>query len=120
MSDKRNGQILPSSESLAFELAAIYSSQDSERGPGMLEAEASADMLLMTQPFPAPTTTERPEAVLVRAVLNGERDRFARLYEMYAPMVHGILLARVPRGEVDDLVQDSFLHALRKLHTLRY
>jgi RNA polymerase sigma-70 factor (ECF subfamily) len=38
---------------------------------------------------------------------------------MYSPMVHGILLARVPRGEVDDLVQDIFLHALRKLHTLR-
>ncbi len=38
---------------------------------------------------------------------------------MYAPLVHGILLARVPRDEVDDLVQDIFLHALRKLHTLR-
>jgi RNA polymerase sigma-70 factor (ECF subfamily) len=38
---------------------------------------------------------------------------------MYAPMVHGILLARVPRSEVDDLVQDIFLHALKKLHTLR-
>jgi RNA polymerase sigma-70 factor (ECF subfamily) len=86
----------------------------------MLEAEATADMLLMTQPFTAPTVTEqRPEEMLVRAVLNGERDRFARLYEMYAPMVHGILLARVPRSEVDDLVQDIFLHALRKLHTLR-
>jgi RNA polymerase sigma-70 factor (ECF subfamily) len=119
MSDKRNGQILQSSESLAFELAAIDGSQDSERGAGMLEAEATADMLLMTQPFTAPIATERPEALLVRAVLNGERDRFARLYEMYAPMVHGILLARVPRGEVDDLVQDIFLHALRKLHTLR-
>jgi len=86
----------------------------------MLEAEATADMLLMTQPFMAPTATdERPEELLVKAVLSGERDRFARLYEMYAPMVHGILLARVPRGEVDDLVQDIFLHALRKLHTLR-
>jgi len=86
----------------------------------MLEAEATADMLLMTQPFTARPASERPiEVVLVEAVLSGERDRFARLYEMYAPMVHGILLARVPRGEVDDLVQDIFLHALRKLHTLR-
>ena len=89
----------------------------------MLEAEATADMLLMTQPFtasPIVEATEQPvEVGLVRAVLSGERDRFARLYEMYAPMVHGILLARVPRGEVDDLVQDIFLHALRKLHTLR-
>ena len=32
---------------------------------------------------------------------------------------HGILLARVPRSEVDDLAQDIFLHAFRKLHTLR-
>src|SRR5258707_12962246 len=94
--------------------------RDSQRGARMLEAEATADMLLMTQPFTARQASERPiEVVLVEAVLSGERDRFARLYEMYAPMVHGILLARVPRGEVDDLVQDIFLHALRKLHTLR-
>jgi RNA polymerase sigma-70 factor (ECF subfamily) len=86
----------------------------------MLKAEATADMLFMTQPFSAPEAIEQPlEVTLVKAVLSGERDRFARLYEMYAPLVHGILLARVPRGEVDDLVQDIFLHALRKLHTLR-
>ena len=42
-----------------------------------------------------------------------------RLYDLYAPLVHGILLARVPRAEVDDLVQDIFLHAFKKLHTLR-
>ena len=70
----------------------------------MLEAEASAGMLLMTQPFNAPAAVEQPiEVVLVKAVLNGERDRFSRLYEMYSPMVHGILLARVPRGEVDEM-----------------
>lgn len=85
----------------------------------MIEAEATADMLLMTQPFTARETEEPVEVALVRAVLDGEHDRFARLYEMYAPLVHGVLLARVPRGEVDDLVQDIFLHALRKLHTLR-
>jgi RNA polymerase sigma-70 factor (ECF subfamily) len=44
---------------------------------------------------------------------------FGRLYQLYAPLVHGILLARLPRSEVEDLVQDIFLHALRKLHTLR-
>jgi RNA polymerase sigma-70 factor, ECF subfamily len=33
--------------------------------------------------------------------------------------VHGILLARAPRSEVDDLVQDVFLFAWRKLDTLR-
>src|SRR5262249_19517918 len=77
------------------------------------------NMLLMTQPFRT-TENEQPiEVALVSEVLAGRHDRFARLYEMYAPMVHGILLARVPRDEVDDLVQDIFLHALRKLNTLR-
>jgi RNA polymerase sigma-70 factor (ECF subfamily) len=34
-------------------------------------------------------------------------------------MVHGILLARVPYRDVDDLVQDVFLVALKRLHSLR-
>jgi RNA polymerase sigma-70 factor (ECF subfamily) len=62
---------------------------------------------------------ESPEAVLVRAVLAGNQDMFGRLYELYAPLVHGVLLARMPRSEVEDVVQDIFLHALKKLHTLR-
>jgi RNA polymerase sigma-70 factor (ECF subfamily) len=86
---------------------------------------ATADMLLTSQ-----HETERSsagstapemavEVVLVKAVLDGDREGFARLYDLYAPLVHGILLARVPRAEVDDLVQDIFFHAFRKLHTLR-
>jgi RNA polymerase sigma-70 factor (ECF subfamily) len=59
------------------------------------------------------------ESTLVHAVLSGNRDSFGRLYKLYAPLVHGILLARLPRSEVEDIVQDIFLHALRKLHTLR-
>ena len=59
------------------------------------------------------------ESNLVHAVLSGNQDSFGRLYELYAPLVHGILLARLPRSEVEDMVQDIFLHALRKLHTLR-
>ncbi|HZH31292.1 MAG TPA: sigma-70 family RNA polymerase sigma factor [Pyrinomonadaceae bacterium] len=60
-----------------------------------------------------------PDAALVAAVRAGDRDAFGRLYDAYARMVHGILLARVPYGEVDDLVQDVFLVALRKLDALR-
>jgi RNA polymerase sigma-70 factor, ECF subfamily len=86
----------------------------------MYEAEVTADMLLMSPPLSqAEPATQSVEAMLVRAVLGGELDCFAKLYEMFAPMVHGILLVRVPRDEVDDLVQDIFLHALKKLHTLR-
>ncbi len=58
-------------------------------------------------------------AALVAAARGGDRAAFGGLYDRYARMVHGILLARVPRGEVDDLVHDVFLQALRRLHTLR-
>jgi len=87
----------------------------------MFELEATVDMLLPTPQAKASTDTPetRIEVVLVKAVLDGDRDSFGRLYDLYAPMVHGILLARIPRSEVDDLVQDIFLHAFRKLHTLR-
>jgi RNA polymerase sigma-70 factor (ECF subfamily) len=87
----------------------------------MFELEATADMLLMTPQAKASTDTPevKIEVVLVKAVLAGDREAFGRLYDLYAPMIHGILLARIPRSEVDDLVQDIFLHAFRKLHTLR-
>ncbi len=67
-----------------------------------------------------PQAKEFPdEADLVSAARDGNRSAFGRLYERYGRMVHGILLARVPRCEVDDLVQDVFMLALRRLHTLR-
>ncbi len=56
---------------------------------------------------------------LVAAAREGDRGAFGRLYERYARMVHGILLARAPVGEVDDLVQDVFVRAMRQVHTLR-
>jgi RNA polymerase sigma-70 factor (ECF subfamily) len=59
------------------------------------------------------------DASLVIAARDGNRTAFGRLYEKYGRMVHGILLARVPRPEVDDLVQDVFLLAMRRLPTLR-
>jgi RNA polymerase sigma-70 factor, ECF subfamily len=63
---------------------------------------------------------EEADAVsLVSAARDGDRGSFGRLYERYARMVHGILLARVPLAEVDDLVQDVFIQAMRQVHTLR-
>ena len=61
----------------------------------------------------------RDDGLLVEAARAGNRVAFGRLYERYARMVHGILMARVPRGEVDDLVQDVFVMALRRLSSLR-
>ena len=109
----------------------------------MYELEATANVLVMTGQgkasidrrhlevaptgaalavAPAPESVDAAESIesfIVRSVLAGDRDLFGRLYELYAPLVHGVLLARMPRSEVEDVVQDIFLHALRKLHTLR-
>jgi RNA polymerase sigma-70 factor (ECF subfamily) len=69
------------------------------------------------------TTTPAPEATgdssLVLAARRGDRAAFGGLYARYARMVHGILLARVPANDVDDLVQDVFLRAMPRLCDLR-
>jgi len=59
------------------------------------------------------------DKMLVDAARRGDRAAFGRLYDRYARLVHGVLLARVPLDEVDDLVQDVFMTALRRLSTLR-
>jgi RNA polymerase sigma-70 factor (ECF subfamily) len=66
-----------------------------------------------------PVVEPREEEALVGAARDGDRAAFGHLYDRYASMVHGILLARVPPREVDDLVQEVFLSALRQLHALR-
>ena len=73
----------------------------------------------MSATAPSTKVEISPDAALVAAVRAGDRDAFGRLYDSYSRMVHGILLARVPYGEVDDLVQDVFLVALRKIDALR-
>ena len=57
--------------------------------------------------------------VLVCAAAEGDRGAFGELYVRYARMVHGILLARVPPGEAEDLVQEVFLSAMKQLRGLR-
>jgi RNA polymerase sigma-70 factor (ECF subfamily) len=59
------------------------------------------------------------DARLVHAARGGDDRAFGQLYERYARVIHGVLLARVPRGEVDDLVQDVFLAAWNRLGALR-
>ncbi|MBZ5618671.1 MAG: sigma-70 family RNA polymerase sigma factor [Acidobacteriia bacterium] len=56
---------------------------------------------------------------LIRAATGGDRGAFGELYVRYARMVHGILLARVPAGDAEDLVQDVFVSAMRQLRGLR-
>jgi RNA polymerase sigma-70 factor (ECF subfamily) len=66
-----------------------------------------------------PATPDDSDATLVKASQQGHRDAFGQLYQRYARLVHGILLARVPAIEVEDLVHEVFLRALPRLHSLR-
>lgn len=69
---------------------------------------------------PAERREPRPESVLlVEAARRGNRSAFGALYERYGRMVHGVLLARVPPADADDLTQDVFLIAWRRLRSLR-
>ena len=70
---------------------------------------------LLTPGGPAPTEIPR----LVRDAQHGDREAFAELYRRFARMVHGIVLARVVRTDVDDVVQDVFVTALDRLGQLR-
>jgi RNA polymerase sigma-70 factor, ECF subfamily len=55
----------------------------------------------------------------IRAVAAGDQDAFASLYRDYVRMVHAILLGRVPRRDVDDLVQEVFVTAYTRIRELR-
>ena len=66
----------------------------------------------------ADAATEPTDEALVRAAQTGDRIAFGELYQRYARMVHGILLARVPRPVAEDLLQDVFLQALPRIASL--
>lgn len=59
------------------------------------------------------------DIALVEAARSGDREAFARLFEMFAPMVHGIALVRLTPAEADDVVQEVFLTAIERIGTLR-
>lgn len=59
------------------------------------------------------------DAELVRAAASGDRDAFGLLYQKFARLVHGTLLARVPAADAEDIVHEVFLQAMKRLHDLR-
>lgn len=79
---------------------------------------ASAEATAAAADATAPATV-KAEARLVERARGGDREAFGELYKMFAPLVHGIVLARVPRDEADDIAQNVFLSAYKNLHNLR-
>ena len=70
--------------------------------------------------LPQPAATDADEVPrLVAAARGGDRGAFGALHQQYRRMVHAILLARVPRQDADDLVQDVFLSAWQHLPGLQ-
>jgi RNA polymerase sigma-70 factor (ECF subfamily) len=86
----------------------------------VFEASASRFPAVSSVPRLAPSNPTRGnDAATIRAVAAGDQDAFARLYAGYVRMVHAILLGRVPRRDVDDLVQDVFISAYTRIGELR-
>ena len=74
----------------------------------------------MDGPAPRPVAWVPADDVpLVEAARAGDAAAFDALYRRHARVVHGVLLARATRADVDDLVQDVFLTAWQRLSTLR-
>src|SRR6478672_3710825 len=87
--------------------------------PVELGADCAADMPGRPETARFSDRQAADDGRLVRAARGGERAAFAALYDRYARVVHGVLLARVSRDDVEDLVQDVFLTAWRRLDDLR-
>ena len=86
----------------------------------VFEASASRFHAVLSAPLVATSNPDRGnDAATIRAVAAGDQDAFARLYAGYVRMVHAILLGRVPRRDVDDLVQDVFISAYTRIGELR-
>ncbi|HWM87439.1 MAG TPA: sigma-70 family RNA polymerase sigma factor [Kofleriaceae bacterium] len=79
----------------------------------------SAKRGLTPRPAAQPRAAEEDSSALVERAARGDRAAFGHLFRLYAPMVHGILLARVPSREARDLMQDVFVTALERLGSLR-
>jgi RNA polymerase sigma-70 factor (ECF subfamily) len=84
----------------------------------MSNSEIARNMFLFG-PKTGTDATVKAEAHLVDRACAGDKEAFDDIYRMFAPLVHGVVLARVPADDVQDIVQDVFLAAYNKLDTLR-
>lgn len=85
----------------------------------MPDTDIAGKIFLFTGSAAAAAEVEqRPETRLVERSKAGDREAFGELYKQYAPMVHGIILLRLPYNEVQDLVQEVFLAAFKGISQL--
>lgn len=58
-------------------------------------------------------------APLLALARRGDRGSWSALYDLYAPVVHATLLVRVGHPDADDLTQEVFIAAMRRIGSLR-
>jgi len=95
---------------------------DSEEFSLLAQEKTNGDRVmarLFSRGSPEDFRAASADSRLIEAARRGDQSAFGRLYDQYAGMVHGILLANVPRQEAEDLVQDVFLIAMRRISVLR-
>lgn len=85
----------------------------------MANSEIAGNMFVFSPTASGAATNQSVEAQLVDRVCAGDGEAFGEIYRKFAPLVHGVVLARVPQDEVQDIVQDIFLAAYNSIHTLR-
>ncbi len=85
----------------------------------MPESEMTGNLFLFAGSEAIAAAKIKAEALLVERVCKGDEEAFGKLYVIFAPLVHGIVLARVPRDEVQDIVQEVFLAAYKNIDALR-
>lgn len=81
------------------------------------------DGLALTADIPLVESSERDaDAALVRRAVAGEVAAFEQLYRRHAGRVHGAILRLVgrDRARAEELTQDAFVQAWRKLGSFRF
>jgi RNA polymerase sigma-70 factor (ECF subfamily) len=79
----------------------------------------AAPMPVREQPEPTLDRESSPAwLAMVEAAARGDVTAFRQLHREFAPMVHGLLLARVDPASADDLTQEVFINAWRGLERL--
>ena len=56
---------------------------------------------------------------VVAAAARGDREACGDLYGRYSRAVHGVLVARLPPSDAEDVTQDVFMHAFTRVKDLR-
>jgi RNA polymerase sigma-70 factor (ECF subfamily) len=71
------------------------------------------------QEMPHVSKTSTAEEILIEKICAGDAEAFNEFYKRFSPMVHGIVLSKVPFDEAADIVQEVFISAYKNLSGLR-